>query len=111
MNCLIIAAGEGSRLRDVSVSKPLTPVAGVPLIERVLRAAAGGGATDHVLEQRYPADGRERLGVRQSPQAGAEARREDQAVHSAASASPAMNSSVSWAAISSLNCCGGCLQK
>ena len=43
--CLIIAAGHGSRLRDVSPSKPLTPVAGVPLIERVIRAAAEGGAT------------------------------------------------------------------
>ncbi|HEV7660203.1 MAG TPA: NTP transferase domain-containing protein [Allosphingosinicella sp.] len=45
MNCLIIAAGHGSRLREVSPSKPLTPVAGVPLIERVLRAAAAGGAS------------------------------------------------------------------
>ena len=45
MNCLIIAAGHGSRLREVSPSKPLTPVAGVPLIEHVVRAAAAGGAT------------------------------------------------------------------
>jgi choline kinase len=45
MDCLIIAAGFGSRLRAVSPSKPLTPVAGVPLIERVIRAAAEGGAT------------------------------------------------------------------
>ena len=45
MDCLIIAAGYGSRLRAVSPSKPLTPVAGVPLIERVIRAAAEGGAT------------------------------------------------------------------
>ena len=45
MDCLIIAAGLGSRLRAVSPSKPLTPVAGVPLIERVIRAAAAGGAT------------------------------------------------------------------
>jgi 1L-myo-inositol 1-phosphate cytidylyltransferase len=45
MNCLIIAAGHGSRLRDVSPSKPLTPVAGVPLIERVIRAASAGGAS------------------------------------------------------------------
>jgi choline kinase len=45
MNCLIIAAGHGSRLRAVSPSKPLTPVAGVPLIERVVRAAAAGGAS------------------------------------------------------------------
>src|SRR5437868_7482021 len=45
VDCLIIAAGHGSRLRAVSPSKPLTPVAGVPLIERVIRAAAEGGAT------------------------------------------------------------------
>ena len=45
MNCLIIAAGHGSRLRDISPSKPLTPVAGKPLIEHVIEAAAAGGAT------------------------------------------------------------------
>jgi choline kinase len=45
MKALIIAAGHGSRLRSVSPSKPLTPVAGVPLIAHVIRAAAEGGAT------------------------------------------------------------------
>lgn len=49
MDCLIIAAGHGSRLRAVSPSKPLTPVAGVPLIERVIRAAAEGGGTRFVV--------------------------------------------------------------
>ena len=49
MDCLIIAAGFGSRLRSVSPSKPLTPVAGVPLIERVIRAAAEGGASRFVV--------------------------------------------------------------
>ena len=49
MNCLIIAAGHGSRLRAVSPSKPLTPVAGMALIERVIRAAAAGGATRFVV--------------------------------------------------------------
>src|SRR5690349_7782715 len=49
MDCLIIAAGHGSRLRAISPSKPLTPVAGVPLIERVIRAAAAGGATRFVV--------------------------------------------------------------
>ncbi len=49
MDCLIIAAGHGSRLRDISPSKPLTPVAGMPLIERVIRAAAAGGATRFVV--------------------------------------------------------------
>ena len=46
MHALIVAAGYGSRLRAVSPSKPLTPVNGVPLIERVLRAALDGGVTD-----------------------------------------------------------------
>ena len=45
MNCLIIAAGLGSRLRPISQSKPLTRIAGAPLIEHVIRAAAAGGAT------------------------------------------------------------------
>jgi choline kinase len=45
MNCLILAAGFGSRLRGISESKPLTPVGGVPLIEHVILRAAMGGAT------------------------------------------------------------------
>lgn len=45
MHALIVAAGYGSRLRAVSPSKPLTLVNGVPLIERVLRAARDGGVT------------------------------------------------------------------
>ena len=45
MHALIVAAGFGSRLRAVSPSKPLTPVNGVPLIERVIRAAHDGGAS------------------------------------------------------------------
>jgi choline kinase len=45
MNCLILAAGLGSRLRGISESKPLTPVGGVPLIQHVIRRAAAGGAT------------------------------------------------------------------
>ena len=45
MNCLILAAGLGSRLQGISESKPLTPLGGVPLIEHVIRRAAAGGAT------------------------------------------------------------------
>jgi len=45
MNCLILAAGLGSRLRGISDSKPLTPIGGVPLIEHVIRRAWAGGAT------------------------------------------------------------------
>src|SRR4051812_36392363 len=49
MKALIVAAGFGSRLRAVSPSKPLTPVAGISLIERVIAAARRGGATDFVV--------------------------------------------------------------
>jgi choline kinase len=45
MNCLILAAGHGSRLRGVSESKPLTPVAGRPLIAHVIEAARAAGAS------------------------------------------------------------------
>ena len=56
MDCLIIAAGHGSRLREISPSKPLTPVAGMPLIERVIRAAAEGGATRFFVATGHEAD-------------------------------------------------------
>lgn len=49
MDCLIIAAGEGSRLRGVSGSKPLTPVAGIPLVEHVIRRAIAGGASQFTV--------------------------------------------------------------
>jgi len=45
MDAVIIAAGYGSRLRELSDSKPLTPVAGVPLIELGVRQAAAAGAS------------------------------------------------------------------
>jgi choline kinase len=44
MDALILAAGYGSRLRDISQSKPLTSVAGVPLLELGVRQAAAAGA-------------------------------------------------------------------
>lgn len=44
MDALIIAAGFGSRLREVSDSKPLTPVAGIPLLELGVRQASAAGA-------------------------------------------------------------------
>ena len=43
MDALIIAAGFGSRLRDLSDSKPLTPIAGVPMIELGIRQAVAAG--------------------------------------------------------------------
>jgi len=44
MDAVIIAAGYGSRLRNLSDSKPLTPVCGVPLIELGVRQAHAAGA-------------------------------------------------------------------
>ena len=49
MDALIIAAGYGSRLADLSPSKPLTPVAGVPLIEIGVRQAMIAGVTRVVV--------------------------------------------------------------
>jgi CDP-L-myo-inositol myo-inositolphosphotransferase len=46
MKCLIIAAGKGSRLRHQGDSKPLIPILGLPLIERVIRTAMEAGADD-----------------------------------------------------------------
>jgi CDP-L-myo-inositol myo-inositolphosphotransferase len=46
MKCLIIAAGKGSRLRQQGDSKPLIPILGLPLIERVIRSAIEAGADD-----------------------------------------------------------------
>ncbi len=37
--CVIIAAGEGRRMRRAAAVKPLYPLLGVPLIERVIRTA------------------------------------------------------------------------
>lgn len=49
MEALIVAAGFGSRLREVSPSKPLTSIAGTPMIARVIDAARRGGATGFVV--------------------------------------------------------------
>ncbi len=50
MNCLIVAAGQGTRLRQQGQSKPLIKVKGVPLIERVINNARRAGvASFHVV--------------------------------------------------------------
>lgn len=56
MEALIIAAGFGSRLRDISESKPLTPIAGIPLLELGLRQSAAAGASRVVVVTGYEAD-------------------------------------------------------
>lgn len=56
MNCLVLAAGLGTRLRGISNSKPLTPLAGAPLIEHVIRRAAAAGATRFVVATGHEAE-------------------------------------------------------
>ena len=56
MKCVIIAAGRGSRLSAHASSKPLLRVCGVPLIERVIRDAANGGATEFCVVTGYRGD-------------------------------------------------------
>lgn len=56
MKCLIIAAGQGTRLRSVAPSKPLARVAGAPLIEHVVRRSADAGASEFVVVTGYQAE-------------------------------------------------------
>ncbi len=53
MKCLIIAAGKGSRLRQRGDSKPLIPILGLPLIERVIRSVKAAGADDFYVVTGY----------------------------------------------------------
>ena len=56
MKCLIIAAGEGSRLQQRGDSKPLVPILGIALIERVIRAAMEAGADQFYVVIGYQGD-------------------------------------------------------
>jgi 1L-myo-inositol 1-phosphate cytidylyltransferase len=56
MDALIIAAGYGSRLADLSPSKPLTPVCGVPIIELSIRQAMLAGITRVVVVTGHEAE-------------------------------------------------------
>ncbi len=56
MDALIIAAGFGSRIRDLSPSKPLTLVAGKPLIELGIRQAKAAGAARVVVVTGHEAE-------------------------------------------------------
>ena len=56
MKCLIIAAGKGSRLQPWGESKPLIPILGIPLIERVIRAAREAGADEFYVVTGYQGD-------------------------------------------------------
>ncbi len=75
IKCLIIAAGNGSRLRQKGDSKPLVPLLGIPLIERVIRSAMEAGADQFYVVTGYRGDQvrdflerlAERLAVRITP--------------------------------------------
>ena len=58
MRAMILAAGEGRRMRPLSEStpKPLLPVGGVPLIERHVINLARAGITDIVVNVSYLAE-------------------------------------------------------
>jgi len=53
VKCLILAAGKGSRLRPRGECKPLIPILGLPLIERVIRSAHEVGADDFYVTIGY----------------------------------------------------------
>lgn len=55
---MLLAAGLGTRLRPITdtVPKPLVPVAGQPLIERIMANARAEGATRFVANAHYRAD-------------------------------------------------------
>lgn len=55
---MLLAAGLGTRLRPITdtLPKPLVPVAGTPLIERIMANARAEGATRFVANAHYRAD-------------------------------------------------------
>lgn len=55
---MLLAAGNGTRLRPITeaIPKPLVPVAGVPLIERIMTNARAEGAKRFVANAHYRAD-------------------------------------------------------
>jgi 1L-myo-inositol 1-phosphate cytidylyltransferase len=56
MNCLIVAAGMGGRLREKGPSKPLVPVKGVGLLERVIFRARDAGVERFFVVSGYRGD-------------------------------------------------------
>lgn len=53
---LIVAAGQGLRIRDIALSKPLAEVRGVALIERVIESAHAAGLREFVVVTGYEAE-------------------------------------------------------
>jgi 1L-myo-inositol 1-phosphate cytidylyltransferase / CDP-L-myo-inositol myo-inositolphosphotransferase len=75
IKCLIIAAGNGSRLLQNGNSKPLIPILGITLIERVIRSAMEAGTDEFYvvigwqssLVRDFLEQLAERLGIRITP--------------------------------------------
>lgn len=55
MRAVIVAAGQGSRLREVASPKPLVQVRGTPLIAHVLDGALAAGVSEFVVVTGYEA--------------------------------------------------------
>ncbi|NLO79663.1 MAG: NTP transferase domain-containing protein [Xanthomonadaceae bacterium] len=53
MQAVVLAAGRGSRLRELAECKPLQPLLGLPLLERNVRAAQQCGIEDIVIVTGY----------------------------------------------------------
>lgn len=53
MKCLIIAAGKGSRLAHRVLPKPLVPLLGIPLVERVIRTFMQARVNDFFVVTGY----------------------------------------------------------
>ena len=53
VKCVIVAAGQGTRLREKGESKPLIHIKGVPLIERVIERARSAGIDDFFVVSGY----------------------------------------------------------
>jgi 1L-myo-inositol 1-phosphate cytidylyltransferase len=56
MKCVIVAAGQGTRLREKGEIKPLIRIRGVPLIERVIGRAGVAGIAEFVVVTGYRGD-------------------------------------------------------
>lgn len=52
-DCLIVAAGKGTRLKGFGDMKPLVNLCGRPLIEHAMRSAASAGVTNFVIVTGY----------------------------------------------------------
>ncbi|PSP54579.1 glucose-1-phosphate thymidylyltransferase, partial [Halobacteriales archaeon QS_1_67_19] len=58
MQAVVLAAGEGTRIRPLSASrpKPMLPVADQPLVAHTVDAAVGAGADEIILVVGYEAE-------------------------------------------------------